>query len=141
MLSDVHEFINSRMATIGKYCDVPVYSGKMSWHSVLFRHIPWYSAIFRDIPPYSVIFRHSGFSQRPRGKYCLIFQAVGQLTVVLYSVPWLIFCSIIGMGGGGVILNIYVQQVCLPNQNVHIQGYCWTIFYSNTTEIWYNSWF
>jgi hypothetical protein len=30
------------MATIGKYCDVPVY-----------------------IPAYSVIFRHSGFSQRP----------------------------------------------------------------------------
>jgi hypothetical protein len=58
-------FINSRIATIGKYCDVPVYSGKMSWYSVIFRHIPRYSAIFRDIPPYSVIFRHSGFSQRP----------------------------------------------------------------------------
>jgi hypothetical protein len=38
-------FINSRIATIGKYCDVPVYSGKMSW----------YSAIFSDIPPYSGI--------------------------------------------------------------------------------------
>jgi hypothetical protein len=50
-------FINSRMATIGKYCDVPVYSGKMSWYSVIIRHIPWYSAIFRDIPPYSAIFR------------------------------------------------------------------------------------
>jgi hypothetical protein len=38
------------LATIGKYCDVPVYSGKMSWYSVIFRHIPPYSAIFRDIP-------------------------------------------------------------------------------------------
>jgi hypothetical protein len=50
--------INSRMANIGKYRDVPVYSGKC-------RYIPAYSAIFRHIPPYSVIFRHSGFSQRP----------------------------------------------------------------------------
>jgi hypothetical protein len=68
-------FINSRMATIVKYRDVQVYSGKMSWYSVIFRDIPWYSGIFRDIPPYSVIFRHipwysvifrrSGFSQRP----------------------------------------------------------------------------
>jgi hypothetical protein len=33
-------------------------SGKMSWYSVIFRHIPPYSAIFRDIPPYSVILRH-----------------------------------------------------------------------------------
>jgi hypothetical protein len=38
-------FINSRTATFGKYCDVPVYSGKMSWYSVIFRHIPWYSGI------------------------------------------------------------------------------------------------
>jgi hypothetical protein len=47
-------FINSRMATIGKYRDVPVYSGKMSWYSVIFRHIPWYSGIFRDIPAFRV---------------------------------------------------------------------------------------
>jgi hypothetical protein len=47
-------FINSRIANIGKYCDVPVYSGKMSWYSVIFRHIPWYSAIFRDIPAFRV---------------------------------------------------------------------------------------
>ena len=32
----------------------------------------------------------------PRGKYCLIFQVVGQLTVILYA-------SL----GGGLILNIY----------------------------------
>jgi hypothetical protein len=56
-------FINSRMATIGKYRDVPVYSGKLSW---IFRDIPPYSVIFRHIPWYSVIFRHSGFSQRPK---------------------------------------------------------------------------
>jgi hypothetical protein len=42
---------NSCMATIGKYRDVPVYSGKMSW----------YSGIFRDIPPYSMIFGIPGF--------------------------------------------------------------------------------
>jgi hypothetical protein len=41
-------FINSRMATIEKYRDIP---GKC-------RDIPWYSGIFRDIPVYSVIFRH-----------------------------------------------------------------------------------
>jgi hypothetical protein len=45
-------FINSRMATIDKYRDIPVYSGKMSW----------YSAIFRDIPPYSGI---PGFHNAP----------------------------------------------------------------------------
>jgi hypothetical protein len=48
-------FINSRMATIGKYCDVPVYSGKMPWYSVLFRDITPYSVIFRHIPWYSGI--------------------------------------------------------------------------------------
>jgi hypothetical protein len=51
-------FINSRMATIEKYRDVQVYSGKMSRYSVIFRHIPWYSAIFRDIPVYSAKFRY-----------------------------------------------------------------------------------
>jgi hypothetical protein len=50
-------FINSRMATIEKYRDVQVYSGKMSRYSVIFRLIPWYSGIFRHIPLYSVIFR------------------------------------------------------------------------------------
>jgi hypothetical protein len=43
-------FINSRMATIRKYCDVPVYSGKKSWYTVIFRHIPWYSYIHCHIP-------------------------------------------------------------------------------------------
>jgi hypothetical protein len=34
------------MATIGKYSDVPVYSGKMSCYSAIFRHdIPRYSGI------------------------------------------------------------------------------------------------
>ena len=57
-------FINSPIATIEKYCDIPVYSGKMSWYSaifrdippysVIFRHIPWYSAIFRDIPAFRI---------------------------------------------------------------------------------------
>jgi hypothetical protein len=69
-------FINIRMATIGKYRNVPVYSGKMSWYSVIFRHIPWYSGIFRDIPPYSVIFRHSGFSQRPQQCLTLVFKCL-----------------------------------------------------------------
>jgi hypothetical protein len=55
-------FINSRMATIDKYRDVPVYSGKISWYSAIFRDIPWYSAIFRDIPPYSGI---PGFHNAP----------------------------------------------------------------------------
>jgi hypothetical protein len=36
-------FINSRVVTIGKYRDVPVYSRKMSWYSGIFRDI-------RDIP-------------------------------------------------------------------------------------------
>jgi hypothetical protein len=78
-------------------------------------------------------------SNNNRGKYCLIFQVVRQLSVILYSVPWLIFWSIIGRGGG--VYSKYIQQVCLAIQNVHIQGYCFTIFYSNTIEIWYNSWF
>jgi hypothetical protein len=56
-------FINSCMATIGKYCDVPVYSGKMSWYSVLFRDIPEYSVIFRHIPWYSGI---PGFHNAPQ---------------------------------------------------------------------------
>ena len=39
-------------------------------------------------------------SNNNRGKYCLIFQVVGQLTVILYA-------SL----GGGLILNIYNKSV------------------------------
>jgi hypothetical protein len=39
-------------------------------------------------------------SNNNRGKYCLIFQVVRQLSVILYSVPWLIFCPQASLGGG-----------------------------------------
>jgi hypothetical protein len=42
------------MANLGKYRNVPVYSGKMSLYSAIFRDIPAYSAIFRDIPAFRV---------------------------------------------------------------------------------------
>jgi hypothetical protein len=74
-------------------------------------------------------------SNNNRGKYCLIFLVLTRLSVILYSVPWLIFWSIIRRGGA---YSKYIQQVCLPIQNVPIQGNCCTIFYSNTTQIWHN---
>jgi hypothetical protein len=81
------------MATIGKYYD-----------------IPWYSGIFRDIPPYSVIFRHSGFSQRPF-QICSLFRSTlnhhFESCIVIRNIQFLSVC-------GWRTWWIAVQSVCLP---------------------------
>jgi hypothetical protein len=51
-----------------------------------------------------------------------------------FSGSWTTYCNSVCIIGRGAYSE-YIQQVCLPIQNVHIQGYRCTIFYSNTAEI------